>query len=36
MFVKVLSGMALANMRCGDMKCAVKCVDVALQHARDR
>lgn len=35
LFVKIMSGMALANISCSDFKNAVKCVDTALLHAKD-
>lgn len=35
MFVKVASGMALANLQCGDVRSAVRCVDAGLAHAQD-
>lgn len=36
MFIKVVSGMALANMHCGDYRNAVRCVDTAISHAIDK
>lgn len=35
LFVKVMTGMTLANISCSDFKSAEKCVDTALLHARD-
>lgn len=35
LFVKVTAGMALANLNCGDLRYAEKCVDTALFHAKD-
>lgn len=35
MFVKVVSGMSLANMHCNDLKNAVACCDAALKHVVD-
>lgn len=35
LFVKVTAGMALANLNCGDLRYAEKCVDAALLHAKD-
>ncbi|EPY32067.1 hypothetical protein AGDE_08882 [Angomonas deanei] len=36
MFVKLVSGMALANMRCGDLRNAVRCVDAGIAHVVDQ
>ncbi|EPY31286.1 hypothetical protein STCU_03532 [Strigomonas culicis] len=36
MFIKVVSGMALANMHCGDLRNAVRCVDCGIAHAVDQ
>ena len=35
MFVKVMSGMSLANLHCNDLSSAVKCCDAALDHVID-
>lgn len=35
LFVKVTAGMALANVNCGDLQSAVRCVDAGLLHAKD-
>ncbi|CBZ38201.1 hypothetical protein, conserved [Leishmania donovani] len=35
MFVKVAAGMAMANLHCGDMRNAVRCVDAGISHAKE-
>ncbi|CBZ30848.1 conserved hypothetical protein [Leishmania mexicana MHOM/GT/2001/U1103] len=35
MFVKVAAGMAMANLHCGDMRNAVRCVDAGIAHAKE-
>ncbi|CCW62139.1 unnamed protein product [Phytomonas sp. EM1] len=35
MFVKVVTGMALANLHCGDISNAIHCVDISIAHAID-
>lgn len=36
MFIKVASGMALANMHCNDLRNAVRCTDAGIAHAVDQ
>lgn len=35
MFVKVAAGMAMANLHCGDLRNAVRCVDAGIVHAKE-
>ncbi|KAK7201308.1 hypothetical protein NESM_000192800 [Novymonas esmeraldas] len=35
MFVKVAAGMAMANLHCGDIRNAVRCVDAGVVHAKE-
>lgn len=35
MFVKVAAGMAMANLHCGDLRNAVRCVDAGIAHAKE-
>ncbi|AIO01908.1 hypothetical protein LPMP_342820 [Leishmania panamensis] len=35
MFVKVAAGLAMANLHCGDMRNAVRCVDAGIAYAKE-
>ncbi|KAG5492717.1 hypothetical protein JKF63_01297 [Porcisia hertigi] len=35
LFAKVAAGMALANLHCGDMRNALRCVDAGIAHAKE-